>query len=195
MPTFCCKPRARRGTTPPYQVTARDSGAGTVVLRRSRSSSLGETSQSPSMGATRARRSHTVAYAKRGNDGGGLEFLFGAGSNQSTSDMVANRQEMLAWAREYESKGERERAQKIAAVVATRNPDEVRAVRKREISDNALLSGFRPQMEREYDRLVHEEGTPGLLDDIAQQAIANVFANADGSVNAVREGHGGFMRR
>ncbi|WP_206951164.1 hypothetical protein [Trinickia acidisoli] len=102
---------------------------------------------------------------------------------------------MQAWKKEYEAKQENERAARVAAAVANRNADDVNAVKKREISDNALLSGFRPQMEREYERLVYEEGSEGPLEDIAQMAIANVFNNADGSVNAVREEHGGYMRR
>lgn len=204
MTKLCCiqTPRPRRAS-PPYGGVPHRAGVGNatdndpapIVLRRSRSSSVGETSPSPRVAAPRARRSHSLEDTGRGNDADGLGFLFEQRSSKRRLDVVANRKAMLAWKREQEAKEERERAETVSSVVASRNPDDVRTVKKREISDNALLSGFRPQMEREYDRLVYEEGAPGPLEEIAQQAIANVFANADGSVNAVREGHGGFMRR
>lgn len=140
-------------------------------------------------------RAHSIPNTRAGNPIGGLDLLFDSEPRASRLDMIANRQAAQAWIKAEQEKQQKEKAAHIEAVVASRDQADVDAVKKREISDNALLSGYRPQMEREYDRLVYEEGTPGTLEDIAQIAIRNVYAYTSGSVNADQEAYGGYSRR
>lgn len=88
---------------------------------------------------------------------------------------------------------ERHAATRAAALAARKDPATVAAAR-RLITGNMQLSANRPAVLREFERLMRadEDGTP---EDLAYEAMNNVMDTINGSDNAIREEHGGYLRR